>query len=171
MVHTWRQFLGEHARFSGPVLTDSSRILKVMRTQNEIALSKRQVDFQKLPFQAMPSSLHYSEEIALLYYNRIIGYSGRLLFILLINGTFQHCLFPFSKITFYKGTSHYYRLERGGRGMCDFLGIVWFQGKRRENHLSPTECQGGTVKNWLPMSGGGGGGCHKIITEPWGGIW
>ena len=88
-----------------------------MRTQNEIAQSKRQVDFQKLPFQAIPSSLHYSEEIALLYYNRIIGYSARLLFILLINGTFQqHCLFPFSKITFYKGTSHDYHLERGGGG-------------------------------------------------------
>lgn len=122
------QFLAEHARFSGPVLTDSSRILKVMRTQNEIALSKRQVDFQKLPFQAMPSSLHYSEEIALLYYNRIIGYSGRLLFIFLINGTFQqHCLFPFSKITFYKGTSHYYRLERGGGGCVIFWGSYGFR--------------------------------------------
>ena len=96
----------------------------------------------------MPSSLHYSEEIALLYYNRIIGYSARLLFILSINGTFQqHCLFPFSKITFLQSYQSLLSLGAGARGMCDFLGIIWFQGKRRENHLSPTECQGGTVKN------------------------
>ena len=41
--------------------------------------------------------------------------------------------------------------------MCDFLGIIWFQGKRRENHLSPTECQVGTVKKLTSNERGGGG--------------
>lgn len=137
-----------------------------MRTQNEIAQSKRQVDFQKLPFQAIPSSLHYSEEIALLYYNRIIGYSARLLFILLINGTFQqHCLFPFSKITFYKGTSHYYHLD------------VWFfwdhmvSGKTEGESFVANRVSRGDCKKLTTNERGGEGGCHKIITEPWGGIW
>lgn len=99
-----------------------------MRTQNEIAQSKRQVDFQKLPFQAIPSSLHYSEEIALLYYNRITGYSGRFLFILLINGTFQqHCLFPFSKITFTKAPVIIIVWSGGGGGCVIFWGSYGFR--------------------------------------------
>ena len=32
-------------------------------------------------------------------------------------------------------------LEAGGGGCGFFGGIIWFQGKRRVNHLSPTECQ------------------------------